>query len=108
MTAIYRSFFSRLNIVSFFLFGFITGIRWSVMYLLSNHLFLHFIIYYLSLRVHNASGQEQQISDTSVDEWRGYFRKEHSLAKPYQGYYNYAYLFTYCVRECFHTKYFLN
>lgn len=59
------------------------------MYLLSHHLFFFFLAYHLSLRAINANDQQQQrvqLSGTSVDEWRGYFRKEHSLAKPYQGY----------------------
>uniref|UniRef100_A0A1I8EHN6 Intracellular lectin protein 2 n=2 Tax=Wuchereria bancrofti TaxID=6293 RepID=A0A1I8EHN6_WUCBA len=60
--------------------------------LLTHHLFIPFLTYYLSLQIRNTYGQQQQqqqqrlqLSDTSVDEWRGYFRKEHSLAKPYQG-----------------------
>ncbi|EJD75847.1 hypothetical protein LOAG_17099 [Loa loa] len=61
---------------------------WSIMYPLAHHLFLPFLAYCLSVQVMSANGQQQeqiQLSDTSVDEWRGYYRKEHSLAKPYQG-----------------------
>ncbi|VDN44164.1 unnamed protein product [Gongylonema pulchrum] len=44
---------------------------------------------------HGCDGQEAQqprpvttsvaVDGTSVNEWRGYYKKEHSLVKPYQG-----------------------
>lgn len=77
---------------------------WNITYLLSHHLFFFFLTHYLSLQIKNVNGQQLQqqqriqLSDTSVDEWRGYFRKEHSLAKPYQGYYI---MFIYHINVCF-------
>ncbi|VDK62941.1 unnamed protein product [Onchocerca ochengi] len=60
---------------------------WNIAYRLSYHLFLPLLIFYTLLQVKNASGQQQRIQliNTPADEWRGYYRKEHSLAKPYQG-----------------------
>lgn len=64
---------------------------WNIKYPLVHHLFFTLLTYYLSLQVKYVNcqirQQQIQISGTSVDEWRGYFRKEHSLAKPYQGFY---------------------
>ncbi|VDN02507.1 unnamed protein product [Thelazia callipaeda] len=45
----------------------------------------YLLVYCLFLQVSTGVEEPTNLEGTSVNEWRGYYRKEHSLAKPYQG-----------------------